>query len=461
MRITNNMLVRNTMIHMNNNLRRLEKEQYKHASTKNIRVPSDDPIVASRALRFRTDLWEVEQFQKNADDGLSWLDMTEQGLTNLGDVIDRARDLTIQAGGVLSIADKQAIKDEIGQMKNTIVAIGNMSYAGRYIYAGYTTDEPPFKIENYTVDGQQLERLTYKGKILNLGGPFSDTIDDVVYEADFHLPNEGNAFYSELMMFKYDPAYMIDSAAVPPENQFDLALDGIKKTIVLPDGPIDIADIQAQVNLAFQGTAAPPVPRIVVSDEGGRIKFTVRKGEYLRISETDGNGLDLAKLGFEDGADSKQNIEYEIGVGNRVDVNVEGDEVFGRDVAGLFDTFVKFEMALDEKTQYKTAYKNELTGDIVVVTHDLATGDLLADWDVALDRVLKVQANVGARVNYLEMTKARLEDTHLNFYSLKSKNEDADMAEVIINLKMAENVYRSSLAAGARVIQPTLLDFLR
>jgi flagellar hook-associated protein 3 FlgL len=42
-----------------------------------------------------------------------------------------------------------------------------------------------------------------------------------------------------------------------------------------------------------------------------------------------------------------------------------------------------------------------------------------------------------------------------------SKNEDADIAEVIMNLQNEENVYRASLSAGARVIQPSLVDFLK
>jgi flagellar hook-associated protein 3 FlgL len=42
-----------------------------------------------------------------------------------------------------------------------------------------------------------------------------------------------------------------------------------------------------------------------------------------------------------------------------------------------------------------------------------------------------------------------------------SENEDVDEAETIMNLKNEENVYRASLAGGARIIQPTLVDFLR
>ena len=64
-------------------------------------------------------------------------------------------------------------------------------------------------------------------------------------------------------------------------------------------------------------------------------------------------------------------------------------------------------------------------------------------------------------MNRLELVESRLEDMELNYTELLSENEDVDMARLIIDLKNQENVYRASLAAGARIIQPTLVDFLR
>ncbi len=61
----------------------------------------------------------------------------------------------------------------------------------------------------------------------------------------------------------------------------------------------------------------------------------------------------------------------------------------------------------------------------------------------------------------MELTKNRLLDLHFLSKGLLSDVEDADIAEVTINLKMQENVHRTALAAGARIIQPSLLDFLR
>lgn len=85
----------------------------------------------------------------------------------------------------------------------------------------------------------------------------------------------------------------------------------------------------------------------------------------------------------------------------------------------------------------------------------------LANIDAKIDDLLSTRSKIGAKVNRLELQQSRLESTQVSYTGLLSKNEDADMAEVIINLKMQENVYRASLAAGARIIQPSLVDFLR
>ncbi|MDD2510715.1 MAG: flagellar hook-associated protein FlgL [Syntrophomonas sp.] len=81
--------------------------------------------------------------------------------------------------------------------------------------------------------------------------------------------------------------------------------------------------------------------------------------------------------------------------------------------------------------------------------------------DSRMEELLLYRSTVGARVNRLELQQSRLESIQETFTSLLSKTEDANMAEVIMQLQLQENVYRASLAAGARIIQPSLLDFLR
>lgn len=85
----------------------------------------------------------------------------------------------------------------------------------------------------------------------------------------------------------------------------------------------------------------------------------------------------------------------------------------------------------------------------------------LGNIDQQIDKLLAERATLGARTNRIELIKGRLENEEISVTSLMSQNEDADVAQVITNLKMQENVHRAALGAGSRIIQPTLLDFLR
>ena len=77
------------------------------------------------------------------------------------------------------------------------------------------------------------------------------------------------------------------------------------------------------------------------------------------------------------------------------------------------------------------------------------------------NHLLTRTAEIGGRQRRLELLEARYAQDALNYEQMRSDAEDADMAEVIMYLKMAETVYQAALSAGARIIQPTLMDFLR
>jgi len=79
----------------------------------------------------------------------------------------------------------------------------------------------------------------------------------------------------------------------------------------------------------------------------------------------------------------------------------------------------------------------------------------------AQNYLLTKAAEIGGRVRRLEMLEARYEQSMINFERIRSEAEDVDFAETLMHFKMAEAVYQAALSAGARIIQPTLMDFLR
>lgn len=140
-------------------------------------------------------------------------------------------------------------------------------------------------------------------------------------------------------------------------------------------------------------------------------------------------------------------LQLEIGVGVKLTINLTDSSMNNFFVGNGTDPGV-----ID--------FCRELVNDIEAGNLD-AVNAALTTADKFIDNLLTARSTIGAKVNRLELQQSRLDSTQISYTSLLSQNEDADIAEVIMNIKMQESVYRASLAAGARIIQPSLVDFLR
>jgi flagellar hook-associated protein 3 FlgL len=145
-------------------------------------------------------------------------------------------------------------------------------------------------------------------------------------------------------------------------------------------------------------------------------------------------------------------LDYAINTGIQLTVNLTGNNVFGFPPTGV------------------AAPKNEDDNLFHVIDQMVANlesgnysgvSDQISALDSRMDKVLTQQAEVGARVNRVELMQQRLKDLNVNLETLQSKTEDADIEDLIIKSKVNESVYQASLSVGAKVISPTLVDFLR
>jgi flagellar hook-associated protein 3 FlgL len=85
----------------------------------------------------------------------------------------------------------------------------------------------------------------------------------------------------------------------------------------------------------------------------------------------------------------------------------------------------------------------------------------IGDIDEILESVVSVHSEQGGRDQRLTLAMNRHEDNKINTKSLLSKHEDTDMTEAISRLVLMQNVYQAALGSGAKIIQTTLLAFLR
>jgi flagellar hook-associated protein 3 FlgL len=138
---------------------------------------------------------------------------------------------------------------------------------------------------------------------------------------------------------------------------------------------------------------------------------------------------------------NEQNVEIELLKGVKVPVNITPNKVFSQD---LFADIQSLENMLNDPNT--TA--EQLSG-------------LLDTIDVHINNSVNERAELGARMNRVEMIDNRIQDQEVIAKRIMSDNEDAEMEKVITELMSQENVHRAALSSTGRIIQPTLMDFLR
>lgn len=142
MRITNKIMNNNSLYNINNNKVAEDEVNTQMATGKKIARPSDDPVIAIRALRLRSTVTQLDQYyQKNAKDAKSWMDVTEDALSTITDVLTDAMQLANRGSNKdLTMADLNTIVTQLGALSREYYSTGNVDYAGRYIFTGFRTD---------------------------------------------------------------------------------------------------------------------------------------------------------------------------------------------------------------------------------------------------------------------------------------------------------------------------------
>lgn len=114
-----------------------------------------------------------------------------------------------------------------------------------------------------------------------------------------------------------------------------------------------------------------------------------------------------------------------------------------------------------------TVFSQEMFDVVQSIQTSLEKGDsseldsLLGRLDTSLDSLNGERAELGARYNRLEMVESRLDQQSVVATKILSENEDVDMEKAITDLTVQESVHRAALSVGARIMQTSLMDFLR
>lgn len=158
MRVTQGMLNTNMLRNLNNSMGGIDKYIEMLSSGKRVSRPSDDPVSAVRAMYHRTGLVEIEQFKRNTVEAINWMEITDDTLDAVGNIMQHARELMVRApSDTLAQASREAIAQELMQLKDQIGNLANASIGGRYIFSGTDTKTAPYDHETgeFTNENEQ------------------------------------------------------------------------------------------------------------------------------------------------------------------------------------------------------------------------------------------------------------------------------------------------------------------
>lgn len=404
MRVTQSMLSNSNLKYISQNYNNLAKLQDQITTGKKITRPSDDPVIAMKGMRYRSQAVEVEQFRRNLNEGFNWMDNADSALDETNQVLQRVRELIVQASNdSYEEGSRKNIEKEIASLQEHIVALANTKVGENYIFNGTDTVSEPINESLFNID-------------------FNKFSADLANASNYVISYNGQTY-------KYDSAKS--------------ATDGVPTFSVLPEIKYTVVDSDGN-----ETTAVGPPATITVDTSGGDLSLKHMKLEEqaslngAMINTTkDIESTNIVVSKSEAVSTNSNKVEIEVMKGVKIPINVNSKEVFS------------IEMFSGLESIKKMLTNSESTGAEIT--------NALDSLDGYLNDIVSTRAELGAHVNRAEMVESRLLEQKVIAQNTVSNNEDIDLEEAIINLTIQESVHRASLAVGARIIQPTLMDFLR
>lgn len=506
MRMTNKIMRNNSLYNINLNKTLEDKLTNQMTNQSKIVRPSDDPVIAIRALRLRSNVTNVTQYyDKNAPDADQWLNVTGKAMdtvnTILTDLYKQAQDASNK---YLGSEDLSIILEQMASLTDEFYSSGNVDYAGRYVFSGYRTDTTiTFTAEQIKEMGEHPVRYDIEE---NLGYEDISTVSYTNYE---DLTDEQKI--SNHTLYRFRLAY---------DNTDGTAADGVTPTLALKDKngvnkagnnptmqTFDNAEeaykAVAEGNLKPGVVAAyiPSTGEIVFSEayykanyeDGDQITVNYSKSNWQEgdinpvhyfkcVETTDYNDPAKAKSVNYNFTQEDQSIYYDVGFNQQIQVNTTADEIFHHAVRRDIEDFNHFmtqlkdvekkiadieeEMSLTEEgTAAYTALEKKLEAANKAYTYvrdNIQTKfeNQITKYQQYMDDSNIAITNNATRGSRLDLISDRLMNQKTTFKELQSNNEDIDVTEVAVELSSADLTYQAALMATSKIMQTNLMNYI-
>jgi flagellar hook-associated protein 3 FlgL len=375
----------------------------------------DDPIAASHAVRYDSYLARLNRFEENTKYAQEHLDNTHDFLRSTNDVLQRIRELAVTgANGVYSADDLRIMAVEVNELLKELVAISNVTGPDtRQVFAGDKVFTQPFRTVEGTVEGggeTMIVRVEYRGA----GASRRVEIGDNMF-LDLDISG-GEAFWAERMKVFSS----VDATDYRVQQSGAFFIDGVEIHVGVGD---TLPAIVAKIN----DSAAPVKAYIDPNTRGLVLEGT--NSHLIRAEDRVGGAAVLRDLGIISG-----NMENNAPNWNSAAMVAGGS---------VFDMVIRLRDGM-------------LRGD-----QDFIGSQGIAGIDLSINNIAYRLADVGSRKERAETAWLRINHQIPNVTRMLTRETGVDLATAATDLKMAQNAHQAILATAAKLLPPSLLNFLR
>jgi flagellar hook-associated protein 3 FlgL len=392
----------------------LAKIQAQIGEQKRIQELRDDPLAASHAVRYESYLARLERFETNtlyARDHFRQQDIYMQQA--LG-ITQRIRELAVQgANGVYTAEDTRNMAVEVNELLKELVAIGNaVGPDGKRLFAGDRAFTEPFRALEGMVQGggeSMVVRVEYRGS-----GPArrTETGDGTYAQLDI---GGGEAFWAEKMQI----FSTLDAGSWRASGDGAIFIDG-------EEIPVRTGDTLPALIAKINESPAPVKAFVDIQTRGLALEGTTP--HLIRLEDRQGSRT-LEELGLITGTAPTGAPNWS------PQARVSG--------GSLFDMVIRLRDGL-------------FRGD-----SDFVGSQGIGGIDLALANLETRLTGIGSRYERAEMTWSRINEEIPHVTAALSREEGLDLADAATDLGMMDFAHKAALQTAAKIIPPTLLDFLR
>ena len=437
------------------------------ATGRRVDRPSDDPAAALRIIPLQNDLRNLQQLSSNAKLARETLDTGAVSLEDASNIMQRLRELTMQAAnGSVTASDRASIGGELDQMLQQLVGLSNSRRGDTFLFGGTNSGQTPFAVMNES--GQTWVAYHGNHERLQVGvAPGVDTALNLAGDKIFqHRERLGVTFTGDTGAEPYGEG---DTAI--GFQQLEVTFAGLH-TDVPPEITAGNGSTNAVGKLAYGFSTTPPM----LSIDGGpavaipttNTNFRTANGRTINLSV---NGIPAALTGTftakaglsTDGGETVTEVsDFSVPC---VPVQNSFDQtVLQVKVGNLMSTgneFVKHEGTFDAfavTIALRDMMHNTYELDDEEVQRQIS--QLLTEIDGSHDAVLDGLRELGFRSSSLDVLNNRVEGMEISRRESLSQIQDTDLAETILELQRQDFAYQAALQVSARVIQSSLQNFL-